>query len=106
VRHTGRAGGREKTPRLKRKSLTSKKMTNDPRASSPQGALTQDGKPLVTGRATNGPACISAASLREIGLKARRIAGCARRHVDQQAILGRVITRRSPSEISGKDWRA
>ena len=54
--------------------------------------LTQDGKPLVTGQATNGPGlyfCGLVASptgqLREIGLEARRIAGLARRYVDQEA---------------------
>jgi hypothetical protein len=57
-----------------------------------KGVLTQDGKPLVTGQATSGPGlyfCGLVASptgqLREIGLEARRIAGLARRYVDQEA---------------------
>jgi cation diffusion facilitator CzcD-associated flavoprotein CzcO len=55
------------------------------------GVLTQDGKPLVTGQATNEPGlyfCGLVASptgqLREIGLEARRIADLARHYVDFQ----------------------
>jgi cation diffusion facilitator CzcD-associated flavoprotein CzcO len=55
------------------------------------GLLSEDGKPLVAGRATNQPGlyfCGLVASptgqLREIGLEAKRIAGLAKRHVDIQ----------------------
>jgi cation diffusion facilitator CzcD-associated flavoprotein CzcO len=61
------------------------------------GALTDDGKPLVTGQATNQPGlyfCGLIASptgqLREIGLEAGRIADLAKHYVDQQAsVVGR-----------------
>jgi NADPH-dependent 2,4-dienoyl-CoA reductase/sulfur reductase-like enzyme len=53
------------------------------------GVLTEDGKPLVTGRKTSAPGlyfCGLVASptgqLREIGLEARRIAEFARRDID------------------------
>jgi len=55
------------------------------------GVLSQDGKPLVTGRATNAPGlyfCGLVASptgqLREIGLEARRISDLARQYVQSQ----------------------
>jgi cation diffusion facilitator CzcD-associated flavoprotein CzcO len=55
------------------------------------GVLSQDGKPLVTGRATNAPGlyfCGLVASptgqLREIGLEARRISDLARQYVKSQ----------------------